>query len=156
METNNWNKEKQFWDFLYTLEEDWHDVLWTLHDSWFLHCFKNMDHDGTCIIIVSNHLTSTFTTSNSQILFVCGSNNIKSGVFSIDPHSCFSSNWFGSELKLIWTEHRSFHFLLKTLSLLMNSTRFELLIYKHCTNDMPHNSCFESTIQISSMSQTQL
>ncbi len=85
---------------IYTLE-DWHDVLWTLHYSWFLHCLR------TWIMMVLSFKPSHihiyhFKLPNS----ICGSNNIKSGVF-FDPHSCFSSNWFGSESKLIWTAHNS-------------------------------------------------
>ncbi len=96
--------KKQFWDFLYIylkIDMMFVNFAWLMISSLVL---KNMDH-GSCIIIVSNHLTY--------------------------PHS------------------------FTTLLLLMNGTRFGLLLYKHCTIDMPHNSCFESTIQISSMSQTQ-
>ncbi len=96
VETNNWNKEKQFWDFLYIhLKTDMMMFceLCMTHD--FFIGLKNMDHDGTCIILVSNHLTSTFTTSNSQILSVWFQQYYKIWCF-------FDQSPFVFQLQLVW------------------------------------------------------
>jgi hypothetical protein len=127
VETNNWNKEKNSFGISYTLKIDMMFVnfAWLMISSLVL---KNMDHGSLHDYSFKPSHISTFIYHfklPNSISVV--PNNIKSGVFSIPIRVCCW--WMVQDLGF--------------------------LLYKHCTIDMPHNSCFESTIQISSMFQTQ-